>query len=742
LAVLEEKRRVAFGRFEADLRTGEIWKGAIRIHLATQPFKVLRTLIENAGNVVTKEELQRRLWDKDTNVDFERAIAGSINKLRDALGDSAEEPRYIETLPKRGYRFVAKVTVVEQEPIIEVSEHISPPNDDNIIAMRSERTVAGLFSPGPTVTPTQTVLVTTGSSSIRRIFLGAALAIAAAEAAALVWMAFTPAPHQPEVRQLTYDSPISAGPPNPGNLPVLTTDGAFLYGTARIDGKPTLAAISMETGHIERLAVAQEFSTASVLDISKTGGRLLVMLRKGSSVEQPLWVLPTSGGAALRVANIMAHAAAWMPDGTSVLYANGNDLWTVRLTDGVSTLLLTLPGSAFWPRWSPDGSVLRFTLVDPNTHASSISEMRNGKQTAQSVKGIAEMNSQVCCGSWSASGKSYVFQEFREKGIDLWEATTGAFVRERVNRLTYGPERYFSPLTDRLTNRIYFLGIDELTEIQRFERSRRTFVPGPSFLRNAVRVEYSPDGKTVAWTDADGSLWQASATDGSNHLQLAPPGYEVFAAHWSPDGTQLALMARRPGRPWGIYLESANGGQITELLREDQNIADPSWSPDGKSLVYGREPDMMGKDEGPRQLYLLDIASKKSDPLNESSGLFSPRWSPDGKWIAALSLDQHRVMLYNVQARTWSLLSDSSGADPVWSRDSNSLYVHAFLAENQPIMRLSVPTGAKEKVADLNDLSSSKAENYFFSGLTHDDEPLILPRVGTSNLYTLDLNGR
>jgi len=70
------------------------------------------------------------------------------------------------------------------------------------------------------------------------------------------------------------------------------------------------------------------------------------------------------------------------------------------------------------------------------------------------------------------------------------------------------------------------------------------------------------------------------------------------------------------------------------------------------------------------------------------------------------------------------------------------LYVHAFLAENQPIMRLSVPTGAKEKVADLNDLSSSKAENYFFSGLTHDDEPLILPRVGTSNLYTLDLNGR
>jgi WD40-like Beta Propeller Repeat len=122
------------------------------------------------------------------------------------------------------------------------------------------------------------------------------------------------------------------------------------------------------------------FSTASVLDISKTDGRLLVMLRKGSSVEQPLWVLPTSGGAALRVANIMAHAAAWMPDGISVLYAIGNDLWTVRLTDGVSTRLLTLPGSAFWPRWSPDGSLLRFTLVDPNTHASSIWEMRNGSK--------------------------------------------------------------------------------------------------------------------------------------------------------------------------------------------------------------------------------------------------------------------------------------------------------------------------------------------------------------------------
>ena len=101
---------VRFGTFEADLRTGELRKGGVRIKLHGQPFAVLAMLLERPGDVVTREELQQKLWASDTLVDFEHGLNKAINKLREALGDDANNPRYIETLPRRGYRFIAPVT--------------------------------------------------------------------------------------------------------------------------------------------------------------------------------------------------------------------------------------------------------------------------------------------------------------------------------------------------------------------------------------------------------------------------------------------------------------------------------------------------------------------------------------------------------------------------------------------------------------------------------------------------------
>jgi dipeptidyl aminopeptidase/acylaminoacyl peptidase len=306
--------------------------------------------------------------------------------------------------------------------------------------------------------------------------------------------------------------------------------------------------------------------------------------------------------------------------------------------------------------------------------------------------------------------------------------------------LTQGPIFYFSPIVARTGSQIFFLGSDESAELQRFDEKQHTSLSEPSFLRGATRVEYSPDGSSIVWTNSDGELWRARASDGSNRLQLAPPGYEVFAAHWSPDGTTLALMARQPEHPWSIYLESATGGDLIPLLNESRNVADPTWSPDGKQIVLGREPDLLGKEPGPCEIYLLDIQSRKIEVLPGSDGLFSPRWSPDGQWIAALSLDQKKAMLFNKHTRSWTLLADTSAADPVWSRDSKALYVHAFLTDEQPILRLSVPTGEHRVIADLSDIRLKDAENYFFSGLTPNNEPLVLPRVGTSNIYSLGLD--
>src|SRR5215813_12895571 len=106
-----EPHRVRFGPYEADLDTHELWKNGVRVKLGGQPFEILALLLRNPGQMVTREELQKELWAADTFVDFNHGLNAAVNKLRETLADSAEEPKYVETLPRRGYRFVGKVVV-------------------------------------------------------------------------------------------------------------------------------------------------------------------------------------------------------------------------------------------------------------------------------------------------------------------------------------------------------------------------------------------------------------------------------------------------------------------------------------------------------------------------------------------------------------------------------------------------------------------------------------------------------
>jgi len=108
--------RARFGPFEVDLHTHELWKFGTRMRLVGQPFETLAFLLSRPGELVTREELRTGLWPADTFVDFNHGLNAAVNKLREALSDSAESPRYIETLPRRGYRFIAKVEWLEAKP--------------------------------------------------------------------------------------------------------------------------------------------------------------------------------------------------------------------------------------------------------------------------------------------------------------------------------------------------------------------------------------------------------------------------------------------------------------------------------------------------------------------------------------------------------------------------------------------------------------------------------------------------
>src|SRR6201997_222286 len=109
--------RLCFGVFELDLRAGELRKHGLRIRLQEQPCQVLVMLLEHHGEVVTREELQKRLWPADTFVDFDHGLNKAISKIREALGDSAESPRFVETVGSRGYRFLAEVKRADATPI-------------------------------------------------------------------------------------------------------------------------------------------------------------------------------------------------------------------------------------------------------------------------------------------------------------------------------------------------------------------------------------------------------------------------------------------------------------------------------------------------------------------------------------------------------------------------------------------------------------------------------------------------
>src|ERR1700719_1424362 len=98
-----------FGEFSADIQSGELVRNGAKVRLQGQPFEVLVLLLEHPGQMVTREELGRRLWPADTFVDFEHGLNAAVNRLREALGDSAEQPRFIETIPRRGYKFIAQV---------------------------------------------------------------------------------------------------------------------------------------------------------------------------------------------------------------------------------------------------------------------------------------------------------------------------------------------------------------------------------------------------------------------------------------------------------------------------------------------------------------------------------------------------------------------------------------------------------------------------------------------------------
>ena len=199
---LHSPRLVRFGIFEVDLQAGELRKAGLRLKLTGQPFQVLAILLERPGDVVTREELQKRLWP-DTFVDVDHNLNTAINKIREVLGDSAESPRFVETLPRRGYRFIGAIN----------HENASASGQADLARLNGD-TTSGKTATVDAVAPV-------ASGKFRWFGVLAAVLVILAIATTFVWLRLPQIP--PRVlatTQLTKD-----GVPKDG----LLTDGSRLY---------------------------------------------------------------------------------------------------------------------------------------------------------------------------------------------------------------------------------------------------------------------------------------------------------------------------------------------------------------------------------------------------------------------------------------------------------------------------------------------------------------------------------
>ena len=513
------------------------------------------------------------------------------------------------------------------------------------------------------------------------------------------------------------------------------TDGSRIY---FIEGQSSLSQTSVTGGETFPVPNSlEDTGFSNVFDISPDGSALLMNTARGTSLDGPLWSVPVLGGSPRRLGNLEGHAGAWSPDGKQIAYCKGNEIFLAKSDGGEPRQLLPAAGTAGDIRWSPDGSILRFTVNDPKTNNRSIWQAStDGRNLHPLLPGWSDAPNE-CCGKWTPDGKYFVFQARRDATADLWALNEqgGLFraTHQEPVQLTTGPMNVGNPVPSRDGKRLFVQGWQPRGELLRYDPKSKQLAPYLSGI-SAMGLDFSHDGQWVAYNDAsDGTLWR-SKIDGTQKLQLVLPSMLAYLPRWSPNGKQIAFFGHPPGEPWQIYVVPAEGGTPELIYRGTTNSADPNWSPDGKSLAFG-ENSLNNQGSA---VYILDLETRKASKLPGSDGLYSPRWSPDGRYLAAIPLDSLKLMLFDFTTQKWTALSDLFVAYPTWSRDGRYLYFDGILDNQESYFRAQVSSGKLERIFSLKGFQAAGGAFGNWSGLAPDDSPLVVRDASIQEIYALD----
>ncbi len=573
---------IRFGVYEVDLEAGELLKDGTRRHIQDQPLKVLRVLLEHPGELVTRDQLKQAIAPDSTFGDVDHALNVAVAKLRTALNDPAEHPVYIETLHKRGYRFIA------------------PVNDANTIP-------GGAFD-----SAAQAYASATASKRLVRRFWSlvalAALLVLVGAVAVAFWLLRRPAVVYQPVAFTTLQGVVSG--------PAFSPDGteiAFAWQKDTTNSRIYMQAMGSVV--VRALVDDPEPTHTERSPHWFSNGRSIAYLRQGSDGSTEIWQVPRTGGPARKLFGggpLIDFDIA--PDGKNIVVAEGipqhaAKLFLVSLSD-MSRRQVTSPEDKPWaidilfggdrlPRFSPDGRDIAFIRLQGSRTDLWRVSVADGKSERLSKDSVTLSNSNLFpTFTWATDGKSLIVVARRT-------ATESTWWRFWLRKHRWEPMSIaggFSPALSGSNGRLAFVQAPEFTNIWRFEIPRLGHKPGEpldvtrSTADNAQPM-YSPDGNRFTFCSNRTGHFEiyVAGSDGSYPVQLTFfEGKDAGSPRWSPDGTQI-VFDYRPDDHSRIFTIEANGGPPRQLTFDNNDAVMPRYSRDGK-WIYFMRPRKGGSD--------------------------------------------------------------------------------------------------------------------------------------------------
>lgn len=440
-------------------------------------------------------------------------------------------------------------------------------------------------------------------------------------------------------------------------------------------------------------------------------------------------------GSPRKLNGLCSIPAAWSPDGTRLACVSGNTLYVADRDGNNPRPRLTLPGGQVD---SIDHGAVSQRLWQVELDGSIPRRLLSGW-----TRGKADWEGS---GRWTANGEFFVFAAVHEGNPGLWA------IRERPAffghagvapiHLTSSLEEVTCPVLSPDGKRVFaIVNSQRRGELERYNQTIQQFVAWPrAGGLSAGQVAFSPDGQRAAYIAyPEMTLWTMNI-DGTERRQLAD---NAALPQWSPDGRRIGYMHWKTGEigPTKIRVIAAEGGLLEEPVTWPGWQGAPAWTPDGKGLIFGENAGVYPMPASCR-LHRFDLNTRKTEDLAGTTGLWTPRMCPAGRYVAAETLDQHKLVLYDLQtARRTDLITSSDsilGDNPTWSKDGRFIYIDAPLLQAPVIYRIHVAGRRSERIASLEGIQRANNGMGAWIGLTPDDSPLILRQVQGSEIYAWD----